>query len=72
MLKQHKLAGNCWLTRWSTDASYITLIAPAGPKARIWLGKLDSGATKIEKWVPISVDGGKQCWQSQAWVEPKR
>ncbi len=70
MLKERNIPGNCWLTRWSTDARYISLIAPAGDKARIWLGRLDEGATKFEKWVPVSPDGGKQCWQSQAWIEP--
>lgn len=64
--------GNTWLTRWSTDPDYITLVAPAGPKARICIGRLDKDATKIEKWVAVSEDGGPQAWQSQAWIEPKK
>ncbi len=72
MLKERKIPGNCWLTRWSTDARYISLVAPAGGKARIWLGRLDEGATKFEKWVAVSPEGGKQCWTSQAWVAPAK
>jgi hypothetical protein len=59
---------NTWLTRWSTHPRYITLVAPAGGDARIWIGRLDEAATKIEQWVPVTKEGGSQCWQSQAWV----
>lgn len=61
---------NTWLTRWSTDPRFMTLVAPAGNEARIWLGRFDEGHTKIEGWVPVTAAGGPQCWQSHAWVEP--
>lgn len=61
---------NVWLTRWSTDPRYLTLIAPAGKDARIWMGRFDENFTKIEAWVPVSAEKGPQCWQSQAWIEP--
>lgn len=64
--------GNTWLTRWATDPDFITLVAPAGGKARICMGRLDKDATKFEKWVAVSEEGGPQAWQSQAWVEPKK
>lgn len=72
MLTEAQKSRNCWLTRWSQDPSYITLIAPAGGDAQIWMGKLDEGATKFEKWVRVSPAKGPQCWQSHSWVEPKK
>jgi hypothetical protein len=60
---------NVWLTRWSTHPRYMTLVAPAGNQARIWIGRFDEAFTKIEAWVPVTKEGGAQCWLSQAWVE---
>jgi hypothetical protein len=60
---------NVWLTRWSTHPRYMTLVAPAGNKARIWIGRFDEAFTKIEAWVPVTKEDGPQCWLSQAWVE---
>jgi len=67
-----KKGGNTWLTRWSTDPRYMTLIAPAGNEAQIWMGRFDENVTKFEAWVRVSPEKGPQCWQSQAWVEPKK
>ena len=50
----------------------MTCMAPDGPNAQIWLGLFDEEFTKIEKWVRVSAPGEPKCWQSQAWVEPKR
>lgn len=63
---------NTWITRWSTDPRYITLVAPAGDDAQIHMGRLDEGATKFEAWVRVSAEKGSQCWQSHAWIEPAR
>lgn len=60
---------NTWLTRWSTHPRFMTLVAPAGNDARIWLLRFDEGCTKIEGAVPVTNEGGPQCWQSQAWIE---
>lgn len=60
---------NTWLTSWSKHPRYITLVAPAGGDAKIWMGRFDEAYTKIEAWVQVSEDGGPQCWQSQAWIE---
>lgn len=60
---------NTWLTRWSTDPRYITLHAPAGDDARIWVGRFDAKFTKVEAWVPVVADQTK-CMQSHAWIEP--
>ncbi len=68
MLKDNGLGGNCWLTKWSTHPRYMTCIAPAGPKAMVWLGRFDEECTKIEKWVRVSESGAPQCWLSQAWI----
>ena len=70
MLTEAQKANNTWLTRWSTDPRYITIVAPAGPNAQIWMGRFDEGATKIEEWARVSPEKGPQCWQSQAWIEP--
>ena len=48
---------------------YLTLMAPAGEDARIWMGRFDEKFTKVEAWVRVTADG-PQCWQSQAWIEP--
>ncbi|MCE9611436.1 MAG: hypothetical protein K8R23_14665 [Chthoniobacter sp.] len=72
MLTEAQKANNTWLTRWSTDPRFITLVAPAGANAQIWMGQFDDGYSKIEKWVRVSAEKGPQCWQSQVWVEPKR
>jgi hypothetical protein len=69
--EQKKGGRNTWLTRWSTDPRYITLVAPAGNDAQIWMGRLDEGATKFEAWSRVSAEKGPQCWQSQAWIEPE-
>lgn len=61
---------NTWLTRWSTHPRFMTLVAPAGNTARIWLLRFDEGFAKIEGAVPVTNEGGPQCWQSQAWIEP--
>jgi len=63
---------NTWLTRWSTDPRFITLVAPAGDDAQIHMGRLDEGATKFEAWARVSAEKGPQCWQSHAWIEQKR
>ncbi len=60
---------NVWLTRWSTHPRYLTLVAPAGNDARIWLGRFDAEFTKVEAWVRVAPEG-PQCWKSHAWVEP--
>lgn len=60
---------NVWLTSWSKDPRYLTLVAPAGNDAAIWMGRFDEGCTKVEAWVRVTAPG-PQCWQSQAWVEP--
>lgn len=70
--EQLKAGRNTWLTRWSTDPRFITLVAPAGGDAQIHMGRLDEGATKFEAWARLSAEKGPQCWQSQAWIEPKR
>jgi sugar lactone lactonase YvrE len=62
---------NVWLTRWSTHPRYLTLVAPAGSDAGIWLGRFDETFTKVETWVRVT-EPGPQCWQSQAWVEPEK
>ena len=72
MLTSAQKGRNTWLTRWSTDPRYLTLIAPAGADAQIWMGRFDENITKIETWVRVSPEKGPQCWQSQAWVEPKK
>lgn len=61
---------NVWLTRWSTDPGFVTLMAPDGDDAKVWIGRFDSQFTKIEGWVQVVSDGPK-CWQSHAWIEPK-
>lgn len=61
---------NTWLTRWSTHPRFMTLVAPAGNDARVWLLRLDEACTKVEGAVAVSNEGGPQCWQSQAWIEP--
>lgn len=71
MLGEKQKSANVWLTRWSTDPRYLTLVAPAGKDAAIWLGRFDDQFTKVEAWVRVT-DKGPQCWQSQAWVEPKK
>jgi hypothetical protein len=60
---------NVWLTRWSTDPRYLTLHAPAGEDACIWVGRFDEKFTKVEAWVRVVSDGPK-CMQSHAWIEP--
>jgi hypothetical protein len=60
---------NTWLTRWSNHPRFMTLVAPAGNQARIWLLRFDEGFTKIEGAVPVTNEGGPQCWQSHAWVD---
>jgi len=62
---------NVWLTSWSKDPRFMTLVAPAGSDAAIWLGRFDEQITKIEAWVRVTPPG-PQCWQSQAWVAPKK
>jgi len=62
---------NVWITRWSTHPRYLTLIAPAGNDAAIWLGRFDEKCTKVEAWVRVTAPG-PQCWQSQAWIEPEQ
>ncbi len=70
---EQKAAGrNTWLTRWSLDPQFITLVAPAGDDAKVCLGKLDEGATKFEGWARISAPDAKQCWQSHVWIAPKK
>jgi hypothetical protein len=61
---------NVWLTRWSTHPRFLTLVAPAGTDARIWMGRFDDKYTKVEVWVCVSPEG-PQCWKSHAWVEQK-
>ena len=61
---------NVWLTRWSTDARFLTLMGPDGDDAKVWMGRFDEGFTKIESWVQVVPEGPK-CWQSHAWIEPK-
>jgi hypothetical protein len=61
---------NTWLTSWSKHPRYLTLVAPAGKDAGIWLGRFDPTFTKVEAWVRVT-SPGPQCWQSQAWVEPE-
>ena len=61
-----------WLTRWGTHPLYMTLMGPDSNQARIWVGRFDEAHTKIEKWVPVSEEGGPKCWQSQVWVEQKK
>ncbi|MFM1770646.1 MAG: hypothetical protein RJA22_3175 [Verrucomicrobiota bacterium] len=61
---------NTWLTSWSKHPRYLTLVAPAGKDAGIWLGRFDAAFTKVEAWVRVT-EPGPQCWQSQAWVEPE-
>jgi hypothetical protein len=61
---------NVWLTRWSTDPRFLTLMAPDGDDAKVWIGRFDSEFTKIEGWVQVTNDGPK-CWQSHAWIAPK-
>ncbi|MEI7902363.1 MAG: hypothetical protein WCK89_19100 [bacterium] len=63
---------NVWLTRWSTDPRYFTLVAPAGNDAQIWMGRFDANITKVESWVRVSAEKGPQCWMSHAWIEPKK
>lgn len=60
---------NCWLTRWSLDPRFITLVAPAGNDAAIWMGRFDAQYTKFEAWVRVTAPG-PQCWQSHSWIEP--
>lgn len=60
---------NTWLTRWSTHPRYLTLVAPAGTDAAIWIGRFDEKFTAVEGWVRVSADG-PQCWKSHSWVEP--
>lgn len=62
---------NVWLTRWSTHPRYLTLVAPAGEDAGIWIGRYDENFTQVEKWVRVT-EPGPQCWQSQAWVEAEK
>jgi hypothetical protein len=70
MLTEAQKANNTWLTRWSADPRFLTLVAPAGPNAQIWMGRFDENVTKIEEWARVSAEKGPQCWQSHAWVEP--
>jgi hypothetical protein len=72
MLTEAQKSRNCWLTRWSTDPRYFTLVAPAGNDAQIWMGRFDEAVTKVEAWVRVSPEKGPQCWQSHAWIEPER
>ncbi len=60
--------GSTWLTRWSTDPDFISLVA----NNRICLGLLDKDATKFEKWVTVSEESKIRAWESHAWVEPKK
>jgi hypothetical protein len=60
---------NTWLTRWSAHPRYLTLVAPAGTDAHIWMGRFDAKFTAVEAWVQVSADG-PQCWKSHSWVEP--
>lgn len=59
---------NTWLTRWSTHPRFLTLVAPAGTDAHIWMGRFDAKFTAVEAWVQVSADG-PQCWKSHSWVE---
>jgi len=70
MLTESQKSRNTWLTRWSTHPRYLTIVAPAGKDAQIWLGQFDEDFTKIEKWVRVSPEKGPQCWQSHAWIDP--
>jgi hypothetical protein len=72
MLSTSQKNGTAWLTRWSTHPGYLTLIAPSGNEAAIWMGRFDEKFTKVEAWVRITQEKGPQCWQSHAWVEPKK
>jgi hypothetical protein len=67
---EKKAGRSAWLTRWSTDPRYLTLIAPAGKSAKLWMGRFNEDFTAIEQWAQVSAPNGPQCWQSQAWVEP--
>lgn len=71
MLTDAQKNRNVWLTRWSTHPRYLTLIAPAGNDAAIWMGRFDEKFTKVEAWVRVTAEKGPQCWQSHAWIEPK-
>jgi hypothetical protein len=71
MLAGEKKKRSSWLTRWSTHPRYLTLVAPAGKDADIWMGRFDEKFTKVEAWVKVSGDMGPQCWQSHAWIDPK-
>ncbi len=71
MLTEAQKGRNTWLTRWSADPRFMTIVAPAGADAQIWMGRFDENVTKIEKWVRVSAEKGPQCWQSHAWVAPK-
>lgn len=66
-----KIRRDVWLTRWSTHPRYLTLIAPGGKEAAVWIGRFDEKFTKVEAWVRVSPEKGPQCWQSHAWVDPK-
>lgn len=72
MLTEAQKKSNCWLTRWSHDPGYITLMAPAGKSAQIWMGQFNDQYTKIEKWVRVSPSQGPPCWMSHSWVAPKK
>ena len=58
-----------WLTRWSTDPRFLTLMAPCNADSRIWMGRFDAKFTKVEAWVQVEPNG-PGCGKSHAWVEP--
>lgn len=71
MLSEAQKGRNTWLTRWSTDPRFLTLVAPAGKDAKIWMGRFDEKFTQVEAWVRVSPEKAPQAWQSHAWIEPK-
>ena len=60
----------CWLTRWSTDPRFFTLMGPEKGNSQIYVGRFDDKFTKVEGWVQVTSDDGTKNFLSHSWVEP--
>ena len=70
-------ARSVWLTHWSTDARYLTLMGPEHDSelhgvSQIFIGLFDDKFTEVEKWVQVSDFKDGKCRRSHAWVAPTK
>ena len=58
--------------RWSSDPRFITVTGPErNPRSELYLGRFDSGFTRVEEWVRVTRDKVAD-YYGAAWIEPDR